>query len=36
MCEGRVTGELLASEMSEEGIMYRATDVQAGGDHGRG
>jgi ABC-type sugar transport system ATPase subunit len=34
MHEGRITGELSASEMSETSIMYRATDVGAGGEHG--
>ena len=34
MHEGRVTGELEASEMTEAKIMYCATDVRAGGDHG--
>jgi ribose transport system ATP-binding protein len=32
--EGRITGELSASEMTETSIMYRATDVAAGGEHG--
>jgi ABC-type sugar transport system ATPase subunit len=34
MHEGRITGELAASEMTEAGIMVRATDVAAGGEHG--
>ncbi|HVO18664.1 MAG TPA: sugar ABC transporter ATP-binding protein [Anaeromyxobacter sp.] len=34
MHEGRVTGELRASEMTEAKIMYCATDVRAGGEHG--
>jgi ABC-type sugar transport system ATPase subunit len=34
MHEGRITGELSASEMTETNIMYRATDVAAGGEHG--
>jgi ABC-type sugar transport system ATPase subunit len=34
MHEGRITGEFSASEMSETSIMYRATDVGAGGEHG--
>ena len=35
MHEGRVTGELVASEMTEAKIMYCATDVRAGDEHGR-
>jgi ribose transport system ATP-binding protein len=34
MHEGRITGELIASEMTEAKIMYFATDVAAGGEHG--
>jgi len=34
MHEGRITGELAASEMTEAKIMYCATDVRAGGEHG--
>jgi ABC-type sugar transport system ATPase subunit len=34
MHEGRVTGELAASEMTEAKIMYCATDVRAGGENG--
>jgi len=34
MHEGRITGELMASDMSEAKIMYCATDVRAGGEHG--
>ena len=34
MHEGRITGELSAAEISETNIMYRATDVGAGGEHG--
>ncbi len=34
MHEGRITGELSASEMTETKIMYCATDVGAGGEHG--
>jgi ribose transport system ATP-binding protein len=34
MHEGRVTGEMQASEMTEAKIMYCATDVRAGGEHG--
>jgi ribose transport system ATP-binding protein len=34
MHEGKTTGELLASEMTEAKIMYCATDVGAGGEHG--
>jgi len=35
MHEGRVTGELEASQTTEAKIMYCATDVRAGGEHGR-
>jgi ABC-type sugar transport system ATPase subunit len=35
MHEGRITGELAASETTEAKIMYCATDVRAGGEHGR-
>jgi ribose transport system ATP-binding protein len=34
MHEGRITGELAASEMTEAKIMYCATDVRPGGEHG--
>jgi ribose transport system ATP-binding protein len=34
MHEGRITGELVASEMTEAKIMYCATDVGSGGEHG--
>ncbi len=34
MHEGKVTGVLSASEMTEAKIMYCATDVAAGGEHG--
>jgi ribose transport system ATP-binding protein len=34
MHEGRITGELRASEMTEAKIMVCATDVRAGGEHG--
>ena len=34
MHEGRMTGELTASQMTERKIMYCATDVGAGGEHG--
>ena len=34
MHEGRITGELSASQMTEANIMYRATDVRPGGEHG--
>ena len=34
MHEGGVTGELVASEMTEAKVMYCATDVRAGGEHG--
>ncbi len=34
MHEGRIAGELPASEMTEANIMYRATDVRPGGEHG--
>ena len=34
MHEGRITGELKASELSEDKVMYYATNLQAGDRHG--
>jgi ABC-type sugar transport system ATPase subunit len=34
MHEGKITGELKASELTEDRVMYYATNLQAGDRHG--